>query len=203
MTPHKGWYSRDYLPHFDRPGLVQGVTMRLHDSMPQSLLDRWAEELQHLPPNQREAEHYKRLAAYLDSGRGACWLRDARLAGILENTLLHFDDERYRLLAWVIMPNHTHLLVETLPEWPVEKLVQSWKSWSAKRSNEVLGRSGPFWFRDYHDRYIRDGDHFASAKRYIEENPVKAHLCPTPTDWRWSSAWKGRIWERECPESAR
>jgi putative transposase len=72
MPDPKGWYSRDYLPHFDRPHLIQGITFRLNDSMPEVLLEHWARELQLLPTTQYEAERQKRIAAYLDTGHGKC-----------------------------------------------------------------------------------------------------------------------------------
>ncbi len=192
MSSPKEWYSRNYLPHFDRPGLIQGITFRLHDSMPAIVLDRWAQEIQTLPPNELEAERQKRITAYLDAGHGACWLRNPNVAQIVEDAFLHFDRERYRLLAWVVMPNHVHVLIEVFPDTLLDQVIQSWKTWTGRLANQALKRTGPFWCRDFHDRYIRDETHFAYAKRYIEDNPVKAGLCRLPEEWRWSSAWKGR-----------
>ena len=54
---------------------------------------------------------------------------------------------------------------------------------------------GALWFREYHDRYIRDDDHYQNAKAYIRMNPVKAGLCKDPSDWEFSSAWKAP-WDR-------
>jgi putative transposase len=85
-----------------------------------------------------------------------------------------------------------HVLAEMRDEWPLDKVVYSWKTWTAKCANKVLERDGSFWARDFHDRYIRDGEHLMIAKKYIEENPWKARLCTAPELWRWSSAWKGR-----------
>ena len=192
MADPKGWYSRGYLPHFDRPGLIQAITFRLHDSMPQVRLEEWERDLAFLSADQQAAARQKRIAAYLDAGHGCCWLRDPRIAALAEEAFLHFDGERYRLLAWVVMPNHVHVLTEMREGWPVDKVVQSWKTWTAKGANRVLGREGAFWGRDYHDRYIRDGEHLAWAKSYIEENPTKARLCAESGQWRWSSAWEGR-----------
>jgi REP element-mobilizing transposase RayT len=191
MADSRGWYSRGYLPHFDRPGLVQAITFRLHDSMPQVRLEQWAQELQSVPSNDYAVERQKRIAAYLDTGHGCCWLRDARIAEAVEEALLHFDGERYRLLAWVVMPNHVHVLAEMQEGWPLPKVVQSWKTWTAKCANRILEKSGAFWGREFHDRDIRDGEHLAWAKSYIEENPWKAGLCGAPEKWRWSSAWAG------------
>jgi putative transposase len=110
----------------------------------------------------------------------------------VENALLHFDGQRYHLIAWCIMPNHVHGLVETYGSWPLAHVLHSWKSYTAHTANQILGCSGDFWFREYHDRFIRDERHFANAVDYIEQNPVKAGLVYRPEEWRWSSAWRRR-----------
>ncbi len=195
MHEHRGWYSRDYLPHFDQPGLIQGITFRLVDSMPAEVVARWHEELRHLSESESTAEFQRRIADYLDACHGKCLLRNPRIAKSAEDALLHFDGERYRLLAWVVMPNHVHVLVETRESCSLAELLHSWKSFVAHQANQVLGRQGEFWQREYHDRYIRNAKHLAFARSYIAQNPVKARLCVNAEDWRWSSVWKG--WEGE------
>ena len=130
----------------------------------------------------------KRIQAFLDSGYGSCFLKDPRLAEIVENAFLHFDGERYRLHSWCVMPNHAHTLFTPANEFTMSQVVHSWKSFTAHECNEVLGRSGQFWAREPFDRYIRNQRHFLNALTYIEDNPVKAGLCKRPEDWRWSSA---------------
>ena len=189
--PHESprdWYSRDYLPHFDRPGLIQAITFRLADALPVEKLRRWELELAHETDLVREVEKKRRMEAWIDAGHGSCWLREASMAQIVEEALLHFDSIRYRLLAWSIMPNHVHVLIETLEGWPLGGIVHSWKTWTAKEINALLGRTGSVWQREYHDRYIRDGEHLANVTRYIEQNPVKAGLCFETKEWRWGSA---------------
>ena len=192
MKDHLGWYSRDYLPHFDRPGLIQGITFRLADSMPAEVIAQWRDELAHLPEGEQKAEFQRRIADYLDAGHGECLLRDPRIARIVEDSLLHFDGERYRLLAWVVMPNHVHALAEMHATHTLAEVVHSWKSFTAHEANKLLGRKGEFWQREYHDRYIRDGEHLEFARNYIERNPVKAGLCAKAEDWQWSSARRER-----------
>ena len=68
-----------------------------------------------------------RIERFADQGHGACWLKDARVAEVVQDALLHFDGERYRLLAWVIMPNHVHAVIETLPGFPLDGVIHSWK----------------------------------------------------------------------------
>lgn len=181
---HRGWYSRGYMPHLDVPGLLQAITFRLHDSVPAELRSLWELLLQ----TRDDAQKRARIQAYLDAGYGACYLREPRVADIVQTALLHFDGARYRLLAWVIMPNHVHVLVETWQGYPLDKIVHSWKSYTALAANRALGCSGPFWHREYIDRFIRDDRYLANAVRYIHFNPVKAGLVHKIEDWPYSSA---------------
>lgn len=185
-----GWHSRGYLPHFDGGELAQTVTFRLFDSMPQDVLETWRAELAHLPQNEADREQRKRIDAYLDRGYGSCYLREDRLAELVQNALLHFDGERYALHAWVVMPNHVHVLFTPKSGYEVSAIAHSWKSFTAHKCNKVLNRGGEFWQREPFDRYIRDEKHYANASSYIENNPVKAGLCERPEDWRWSSAYE-------------
>jgi hypothetical protein len=106
-----GWHSRGYLPHFDGGEIPQFITFRLADSMPQKLLDRWREELGNESNIDADAALRKRIELYLDQGHGECYLSDERIAGLVQNSLLFFDRERYRLSVWVVMPNHAHMLI--------------------------------------------------------------------------------------------
>lgn len=97
-TP-RGWYSRGYLPHYNMPGTIQSVTFRLADSLPQSKLREIEEELATLPSTKRDAERRKKIEAWLDAGIGCCALRHPTLAGLMQETFLKWDGERYRLFA--------------------------------------------------------------------------------------------------------
>ncbi len=190
--PHKHWHSRGYLPHLDQPGLVQFITFRLYDSVPAHVIESWRQEL-HCKPSlpatdPRVVELRKRIAEFEDAGHGACYLRDDRIAALVQDALLQFDGERYHLLEWVIMPNHVHVLIETLPGHRLSDIVHSWKSFTAKEANRILSRSGEFWMPDYFDRFIRDEKHLAAVREYIRNNPVKARLVEKREDWKWSSA---------------
>jgi putative transposase len=177
MQP-RGWHSRGYLPHFDSPETVQFVTFRLADSLPAQV----AEALRH-------RDHaLPRLDRELDVGLGACWLRRDDIAALVEGALLYFDSQRYRLLAWCVMPNHVHAVVEIVDRHSLTKIVGSWKSFTAKRANSLIGRSGTFWHADYFDRFMRDEGHLARTIDYVENNPVKAGLVVTAPQWAWSSA---------------
>ena len=199
-----GWHERGYLPHCDKPGLVQLVTFRLADSMPASRKGEW----EHLLKIENLRERRAQLEAYLDRGVGECWLRDPAVAALCEEALRHFHGERYELLAWCVMPNHVHVLVEVWA-WPLAKMVQSWKVFVARATrrlgrperraparheqpastNEPTGSSAlPFWQREYWDTFMRDEEQELKAIYYIESNPVKARLCRVPEEYSFSSA---------------
>ena len=133
----RGWHSRGYLPHFDGRDFVQTVTFRLADAVPERVVDQWKQELEWiegLPARDaREVELRKRIAKYEDAGHGSCFLRIPELADLVEGALLHFDAERYRLLAWTIMPNHVHVIVEPVGVHELENIVHSWKSFTGSK----------------------------------------------------------------------
>jgi REP element-mobilizing transposase RayT len=187
-----GWHSRGYLPHFDPPGLIQLVTIRLYDAIPESLIYKWKKELswtekmQKRDPRRRALR--KRIEKYEDAGYGTCWLRDDRIAAIVESSLLYFNGERYRLLAWCIMPNHVHSVIEILENHSLAEVMHSLKSHTSNEANKILKRCWEFWFREYFDRYIRNSRHLADAVEYVESNPVRAKLVPVKEHWNWGSA---------------
>jgi putative DNA methylase len=184
----KGWHSRGYLPHFDGGEIAQTINLRLHDSLPQVVLDKWREELKQESSEQATLLLYKRVEGYLDQGYGNCYLKDSRIAAIIQDSLLHFDGERYRLSAWVIMPNHLHILFVPCAGYELSQILQYFKGYTARMANRILQRQGAFWMEDYFDRFVRNESHFNHAIAYIENNPVKAGLCEKPGDWIFSSA---------------
>jgi putative transposase len=191
-TTPKGWYSRGYLPHFDAGQILQFITFRLADALPQDKLDQLAQEPVAISSSAQSLERRRKIEQWMDAGMGCCALRHSQVAALMQETLQRFDGERYRLIAWCIMPNHVHVLIEPLVSLP--KIVQSWKSYTGRWAllhNAELGLGVPgnaFWMRDYWDRYIRNEQHLAAVIHYIHENPVTAGLCDSALDWPWSSA---------------
>ena len=74
------------------------------------------------------------------------------------------------------MPNHVHALFVLNSQWTLEKILLSWKGFTARKINPTLKRTGHFWQRDYFDRLVRDAKHLANCVRYIRRNPEKAGL---------------------------
>ena len=178
--------------------LIQSVTYRLADSLPQEKLKLLSAELDRLPNDRVEIERRKRIEAWLDAGMGCCALAHADVALFVQNSFLHFHGERYHLHAWCIMPNHVHVLVE--PRMDLAVLVQGWKSFTARwilsqnqRLDLHIPESKQLWMREYWDRYIRDAEHYQKVVDYIHQNPVRAGLCRAPEAWPWSSAAYGNL----------
>jgi putative transposase len=169
---HLGWYSRGYVPHCDGDGLIQHVVFGLADALPPSAR----------PPS---SFHGDRL---LDAGYGECLLRNERCAEIVQGALLRDDGERYRLIAWCVMPNHVHVVMQQVEGARLADAIQAIKSAAAHQINRELGRKGRLWRREYFDRFMRDDDHLATTISYVGENPSKAGFVTHPAQWKWSSA---------------
>ncbi|WP_330082664.1 hypothetical protein [Methylocystis iwaonis] len=114
---HKGWHSRGYLPHFDCPESIQHIVFRTLGSLPKAVVDALPASVD----RRRET-----IDAALDRCRGPLPLADPQPAIIVQGAILHFDQVRYRLLAWCVMPNHVHVVVEAFAGFPLGGLVRSW-----------------------------------------------------------------------------
>ncbi len=179
--------SRRKLPHWSQRGTTFFVTFRLADSLPQSQLDALESERQqwllrhHEPLSEPDKREYFRLFServeeWLDSGHGSCALKDDRVAKIVADALRHFDGERYALDAWVVMPNHVHVLVTPKEGHDLSETLHSWKSFTANRINQLLGRTGQFWQHENYDHIVRNESSLFQIRQYIERNPQKAGI---------------------------
>ena len=126
----------------------------------------------------------------LDSGCiGPMWMKNAAVAELVSDALLYAERQRglYRMLAFVVMSNHVHLLIET--EQPLERITKFLKGNTARCANLYLGRTGQtFWQDESFDHWVRDSAQSDRIIRYIENNPVTAGLVRDLEDWPWSSA---------------
>jgi len=179
----RGWHQRGYLPHFDAPNVTQFVTFQLSNAFP--VKRRMEFEAILKEPN--SSINRRKLEAWLDRGHGECWLGQNAVAELVERILLELDGRDYRIQAWVLMPNHVHLVVDVWDK-PLVKLINIWKGKSSREANKLLGRNGEFWQEDYYDTLIRDEAHLKRAVRYTEQNPAKAFLAKSAREWPWSSA---------------
>ncbi|MFN7022370.1 MAG: transposase [Phycisphaerales bacterium] len=184
-----------YLPHWTAEGATYSVTFRLADALPAGVLEGLRRERAEVVAKARAMGraltvmelarlgvlHSERVEGYLDTGSGACFMREPRIATMVEGALRHFDRERYDLFAWCVMPNHVHAVVRPLSGFGLSGIMHSRKSYSAGEANRLLGRTGAFWQRESYDHLVRDEQDFTHALRYVLENPERAGL----KGWRW------------------
>ncbi|MFN0127983.1 MAG: hypothetical protein ACKV19_14985, partial [Verrucomicrobiales bacterium] len=179
---HQTW--RD-LPHRYQPGATVFATFRLADSLPRAALERWAEERDrflaaHPKPWDEKTwtafrrEFPERLEAWLDEARGDCLLRDPRIGVMVESALKHFDGDRYVLDAYAIMPNHVHVIFKPLAGHEMGAILHSWKSFTAKEINRLLGRRGQVWEHESFDHLLRSAAQLRRLRGYVLATPELA-----------------------------
>ena len=198
-----GLHFRGRLPHLKKEGAVYFVTFRLADSLPAHEVARLKHERQLILEQARAAKspltwheeqqllawYCDKVEALLDAGHGACWLSKPQVAGLVTDALKFFEAQRYELRAWVIMPNHVHVVVWPMPGHTLSEILHSWKSFTSKQAKKLLRRAdGTFWQKESFDHWIRDDAEHARLTAYVQSNPVKAGLCKRPENWKWSSA---------------
>lgn len=186
--------SGAYLPHWTKEGAIYHVRLRLSDSLPQTTLDAWEKEREELVKKaadtgrtltkaeqaQLEFLFSEKVENYLDAGYGACWLQQSPIAMLVRDTLTYFDGDHYKLLAWCIMPNHVHIILQPLTE-NLSTILHSWKTYTGNKANRLLKRSGAFWQREYFDRIARNQEDLERMTEYVWNNPENANL----KNWKW------------------
>ena len=189
-----------FRPHWSQSGAIVFITFRTHDSIPREVLSlwerqkhdwlqrrghegtqHWTEVLPTLSPSERAAftKEFERCREdFLDTCHGRCLLRRPELAGIVADSLLHFDGARYRMGDFIIMPNHVHLLAAFGTEDALITQCDSWLHYTAFRINQQLSEKGKFWQQEPFDHLVRSPDQYAYLRKYIADNGKKARLSP-------------------------
>jgi putative transposase len=175
-------FYRRRLPHLYNADQPVFLTWRLHDSLPAN---------RSFPSRTLTSGHaFAALDRLLDEARsGPTYLRQPAIADLVVEAIYHNATilGRYTLHAFVVMPNHVHMLVS--PHVPVPELTKTLKSFTAKRANQTLGLTGkPFWQEESYDHLARSQREVERIRLYIEHNPVRAGLVREASDYRWSSA---------------
>lgn len=174
-------FTRRRLPHWYVDIAATFVTWRLAGSLP----------VVRKNPVDTLGEAFVREDRVLDRGNaGPLWLAEPEVARCVTETLWHgaIELQRYDLHAYVVMPNHVHVLLHARADLTVA--LGRLKGDTAREANRLLGRTGtPFWQSESFDHWVRSDAEFGRILRYVEDNPVKAGLVEAPELWRWSSAW--------------
>jgi putative transposase len=113
-------------------------------------------------------------------------------ARLLLKTIFHYRREgRYLLHAFVLMPDHVHLLLTPAHDVALERCVQLIKGAYSHELGTLIGRKSEVWQRGFTDHRIRDAQDFAYHQNYIRKNPVVGRLVISPSEYRFSSAYPG------------
>jgi putative DNA methylase len=175
-------FYRRRLPHVYETEQSVFLTWRLHDSLPSNRA---------FPPVAlNSGQAFAAMDRLLDEARGGpFYLRQPAIADMIVEAIQHNADilGHYLLLAFVVMPNHVHLLAT--PAVALPKLTKSLKGITGKRANGMLAMTGSsFWQEESYDHLVRHEREFEKIRNYIEENPVRAGLVREASEYRWSSA---------------
>ncbi len=186
------------LPHWIQAGALCFVTWRAADSLPNTVLERidaatldllrrfdlnpqadWKTDLTDRSPSLRAKIQQKLFLIrdkYLDEGHGRCLLAIPQCAMAVTRSLEIFDDDRYFMTDYVVMPNHVHFIAAFRDEETFLKQCTDWKRYTARQINRLCQRRGPFWQKDQFDHLIRHAGAFDYFRRYIADNPIEARL---------------------------
>ncbi len=171
---------RRRLPHLTVIGQPLFVTFRLHGSLPPSRTfpDESMTSGKAFVSMDRLLDHNRREPQYLGL---------PNIAQLVVDNLLSGAQADYDAHAWVLMPNHVHLLIT--PHTERSQWLQRLKGRTAHAANQLLGRTGqPFWQDERYDHLVRNDQEFRRIEQYIVQNPVTAGLAATPEAFHWSSA---------------
>lgn len=171
------------LPHLHQDGTLQFVTFRLCDSLPVQKCTRLQDAVTDFKTKHPEPwdsltrSLYRKLISpieeqLLDNGYGSCILRNPLVRKIVIDSLLYFNDSKYRIIGYVIMPNHVHLLLYTHGDNKLSKILQSLKGFTARKINDILNTQGSIWMKESFDRAIRNKEHLENCIDYIRKNPT-------------------------------
>ncbi|MCB1186948.1 transposase [bacterium] len=190
VDKHLGFYKHGNLPHLDVARAVQFITFNLVDAVPREQMYRNA-----LGLGVRSGHAYALNDRQLDSGKGSCILSRPDIASVVKNSILRREQISYQTLAWVLMPNHVHILIKQLEGYPISRVLKQIKGSSTHEIRNITGTIEPVWQIGYFDRMIRDVLQLRRTIDYIHQNPVHARLVGSARDWPMSS-YKMYDWQK-------
>ncbi|MDD5240706.1 MAG: transposase [Sulfuricella sp.] len=119
----------------------------------------------------------------------APWFQNLGLGRLLVG-VLRAETPHAETLAYVVMPDHLHWLMQLREEHTLSRVIEDVKSISAHRINRALERTGPLWQAGFHDHALRHEEDVASVARYVVANPLRAGLVKSLGDYPlWDAAW--------------
>jgi REP element-mobilizing transposase RayT len=184
-------FWRGSLPHWEVVDGLYFVTIHVRGAVPEEAMRRISGKLESIGNEDESdyAERYRRvfrnIESYLEDAPQVCDLDDPKAAGLIVEAIDYYVSQgKWRIIAYVIMPNHVHLFFSS--DTPLKRLLEDFKRWTAKKIREAQGKSGRLWQREWFDHWSRSAEQDARIIRYIRDNPVKAGLVSDWRDWRWT-----------------
>ncbi|MBV9302465.1 MAG: transposase [Acidobacteriaceae bacterium] len=169
-------FYRRRLPHWIPEDAIIFITWRLAGSVPVQ------------PPEIITIDYLSGKRESPLATSGPFWLRDPRIAILVAGALHYGEATRrfYDLYAWVIMPNHMHVILK--PHVELSSILRWLKGRTGRMANRLLGRIGmPFWQDESFDHWVRSNYELTALIKYVESNPVHAGLVQLAAEWPWSS----------------
>jgi REP element-mobilizing transposase RayT len=216
---YKVFYKRN-LPHYQPIGYTFFITFRLSGSLPITVIENFKLDkknalnkiIQYDDNKTRlekyrlwQSKYFKAYDKYLDKCTvGPKWLAETNIATCVQDAIKFYDNVRYNLISYCIMPNHVHLVIKPIVSrisdsteeafmqrnrvspYIVTKILQDLKKYSATQCNKILKRSGSFWHHESYDHVVRNQESLYRIINYILDNPVKAGLVGEVKNWKYS-----------------
>lgn len=164
------------LPHWSQRQKIYAITFRLGDAIPTDVIEKYMFECDQcstdeLLKGQREIMLHNKMMEYMDACHGECLLKYAATRVIIEEAFEYLSKYKCNIHAYVIMPNHVHILLDAFHGETVQSIMHTLKRYTSLKINKLWHRSGKLWQREYFDRIIRSESHYAHAITYIRNNP--------------------------------
>ncbi len=121
---------------------------------------------------------------------GPHFLKDPQIVQIVDREIKRHDGKLYNLIAYCVMSNHVHLVIDTGVQLEyieteeelftkyktLDKILKQIKGASSRNINSFLKRTGQFWDRESYDIYIRSDIMLTNVINYTLQNPVKVGI---------------------------
>jgi putative transposase len=141
------------------------------------------------PPRDRFEAASRTYFVSATAAGGRFLLQSDRMAQLFLDTLCGYRDQgKFALHAFVVMPNHVHLLLTPAEDLALERVIQLIKGGFSHAAGELLGRGAEIWQRGYVEHCVRDEDDFERHRAYIHNNPLRRGLVNSPEEYPYSSA---------------
>jgi len=106
---------------------------------------------------------------------------------LVASLIFHKYIFNYKLLGYVVMPNHFHILVQPNDRYNISKIMNHIKGNYARKYNQIIRRVGKLWQQGFYDSVMRDENEIRKWLEYMHNNPVDAGIVSSPEEYEFSS----------------